>query len=161
MEVEPALVADGEAPEAIQPGVRALDHPPMAPERGARVDLLPRDAADDAPHAARGPTAGNVIGLIRVHLRRTVTSVPLRRTDAGDRIEDRLEGHGVVPVRRPEHYGQRDPRGVRNNMALRARFALICRVGAGSRVPFFTPFAGMLAESSAARRQSILAAAPS
>src|SRR5687768_3260324 len=105
--------------------MRALDDPAIAPEGLAGVDPLARNARRDASGAAGGPAAGDVVRLVGMELGGPVATMPLRRRDPRDRVEERFEADRVVPVGRPQDYGQRDPMAVRNHVALRARLALI------------------------------------
>jgi hypothetical protein len=157
MDVGAPLIANGEPPEPTEPGERAFDDPAVAAQRLARVDPLTRDPAADVARTTGRPTAGNIVGLVRVQLGRPMAAMALCGANGRDGVEQRLEGDRVVPVRGPKDYGQRDPRAVANNMALRARFAFIRRVGAGFCAPLL---AGIVAESSAARLQSMRSAAP-
>ena len=79
----------------------------------------------------------------------------LDRLNSIDHIYERI---GVVNVSRSTDYGERYSFGVDHNMALRTRFAFIRWIGTGTLSPFL---AAMLAESTAARDQSILPASPS
>jgi hypothetical protein len=69
-----------------------------------------------------------------------------------------------VGVSSGKRHGQRYALALDHNMALRARFALICGVrpnSLGLWVPFFTPLAATVSESRLALDQSILSASPS
>jgi hypothetical protein len=68
-----------------------------------------------------------------------------------------LQHPRVVDVCGTEHSRQRDASSVRNKVALRARFSLIRRIRSGLCTPLL---AGMEAESSEARPQSIWSASP-
>jgi serine/threonine-protein kinase len=64
VDVRAAFVADGEAPEPVEPGKAALDHPtvPAEPRRG--LDAPAGDPRLDAPHAAGHATAPIVVALV-------------------------------------------------------------------------------------------------
>jgi hypothetical protein len=158
---ELALVANDEAPVLIEPRMRALDHPAVAPQGLTGIDPFACDARNNPSRATRRPAARDVVRLVRVQLRGPTAPVAGRGANRGDPIEHGFEGHGVVPVARPKDHGERDALPVGDQVALRARLPLVARVGAGSFRPFFTPFAGMPLESSAARLQSSFPAAPS
>ena len=51
MEIGAALVADGEAPKAIEPRQGALDDPAVLAQALARLDAAPGDPRHDAPRA--------------------------------------------------------------------------------------------------------------
>jgi hypothetical protein len=48
MDVSPVLVADLQAPEAVEPGERPFDHPPVASQAVLGLDTTAGDAGDDA-----------------------------------------------------------------------------------------------------------------
>ena len=105
----------------------------------------------------RPPAARDVVGLVGVQLGRALAPPAVRRLDGRDGVEQFLEDDRVVAVGPGQEAGQRDAAPVAHNVALRARFAAIRRVGAGAVAP---PLAGTLAESSEARLQSIWPASP-
>ena len=48
MDVSPVLAADLQALEAVEPGERPFDHPPVASQAVLGLDTAPGDAGDDA-----------------------------------------------------------------------------------------------------------------
>jgi hypothetical protein len=48
MDVSPVLVADLPAPQAVEPGERPFDHPPVASPAVLGLDTAAGDAGDDA-----------------------------------------------------------------------------------------------------------------
>ena len=52
MEIGPSLVADGQPPEAGEPGEGTFHHPAMLPQPLAGVDALAGDAGLDVPSTA-------------------------------------------------------------------------------------------------------------
>src|SRR5579875_2485221 len=68
MDVGAALVADGQAAEAVEPGQRALDDPAVPAEPVRALDTPPSNARFDVTPAA-GPAAGRIIiSLVGVQL---------------------------------------------------------------------------------------------
>ncbi len=158
MDVGAALVADGQAAEAVEPGQRALDDPAVPAEPVPALDTPPSNARFDVTPAA-GPAAGRIIiSLVGVQLIGSAAGSSGGTPDRRDGIECGFEHQAVVPVGRAQQAGQRRAPAVNHNMALRARFATIGRV----RADFLAPLlAGTVALSRAARLQSTCAAAPS
>jgi hypothetical protein len=70
MDVISALVADGEAAEAIEPGEGPLDHPPVLAEPLATLDASPGNARDDATASAFMVATAIIAGLVGVQLAR-------------------------------------------------------------------------------------------
>jgi hypothetical protein len=153
MEVGVPLVADGEASAAIEPSDGALDDPAMATERGAGLDTLAGDAAEDAPTSEVGTAASAVVGFVGVELAgpgaRAAGAPPLDRVDT---LQDVLEDDGVVDVRGGQEDRQWEAIPIDDQVALRAGLAPIGRIRPGLFAPFF---AGTLALSRLARLQSI------
>ena len=158
MDVVAALVADHEALHLVQPRERPLDDPAVAPEALARVDLRPRDAALDPAPLERPLVATRAVPLVGVELLRTLARATDLAADGRDGVDEALEERDFVDVGRGEERGERDPVGVRNKMALRARFAAIRRIRPGRCAPLF---AGTMDASIAARVQSIRSASRS
>jgi hypothetical protein len=90
--VGPALVADGEAAEAVDPSEAALDDPSVAAELLATVDPAAGDAVFDAATRAGAPAAA-VVGFVGVQLVRSAS-----RPTRFPVTEQMLEGDAVVDV---------------------------------------------------------------
>ena len=60
MDVSPVLVADLQAPEAVEPGERPFDHPAVASQAVLGLDTTAGDAGDDAA-LAQGQTEVTVV----------------------------------------------------------------------------------------------------
>ena len=166
MNIVTTLVADGEASLAVEPGEGALHHPPVPAQLLTALYSFTRYATLDAALAKSLAAPGYVIRLVSMQLVRalarssSLTSWTLDRFYA---VHHLLEHYGVVGVGSGEFHRQRYALALDHNMALRARFALICGVRPNSRsfwVPFFTPLAGTVSESRLALDQSILSASP-
>src|SRR5215217_1766964 len=85
--VRPPLVPDVQATVAIQPGERALDHPPVSAEPLATLDATPGDARRDAPLAQLLAQRLRVISLVGVQLRGTLTRPACGALDRLDGID--------------------------------------------------------------------------
>jgi hypothetical protein len=88
---------------------------------------------------------------------------PTRTPDGLYGVDELLEEHRVVGIGGGEDRGERDPErdpfSVRNKVALRALLSLIRRIRCGFCAPLLL-LAGMLAESTEARSQSMRSASP-
>lgn len=101
MDVGAALVADGQAAEAIQPGQCAFDHPAMAPEPLARLDAASGDAWRNAPLTTGGARAREVVALVGVQFGWTPprsSACTTRLPDRHDGVQRGLEHLGVVHI---------------------------------------------------------------
>src|SRR3712207_5137628 len=160
VDVVPPLVAYRQPAVARKPRQRAFHHPPVPSQPLTRVDPAPGDARLYAPPSQSLPAAGGVVALVGMQLLGALarpagtTTRPLDRLDGVHRL---LKDLRVVDVCGAEHYRERDAPSVRNNVALRARFAFIRRIGPGLLAPLL---ADTLAESKEARSQSIRSASP-
>lgn len=157
VDVLPPLVANLQPPVAIQPRERPFHHPPVASQPFARLDAPSGDARGYAPLPERLAAAREVLALVGVQLVGALARSAARLADRLDSIYGLLQDFRVVDVGGRVGHRKRDASPVEHNMALRARFALIRGVRAGSLAP---PGAGTLAESKEARSQSIWSASP-
>jgi hypothetical protein len=174
MNVISPLIANSQAPEAVEPCQRALYHPsvsaqPLLDAFGCQLcfddsSLTPLGFAHDTsldPLASQVLAASAaVISFIGVQLVRSLarsasTSFDLDRLDT---LKHRLKHHVIVDVGSGASDSQWDTYSVDHNMALRARFAFIRRIGSGREAPLF---AGTVDESMEARDQSRVPAWPS
>ena len=151
MDVCPPLIADLQPPETVQPSQRALDHPAIATQTVAGLDALAGDTRRDASAAARPPIRGVIVPLVGVQFLRPFARPSASAPNGRDGIQGGFEHLAVIHVGCRDEDGQREAVPLDHQMALRARFAPICRVGAARFAP---PGAGTLAESSEARDQS-------
>ena len=158
MDVGAALVADGEAAEAVEPGEGSFHHPAMAPEALTGVDASPGNASLDASSAQKGAAAAMVIGFVGMELFWPAPRSSSRAADRRNCFDQRFKDRAVVAVGPRELRCQRDALPFNHKVALRARFAAIRRIRSGESAPLF---AGTLALSKAARLQSIWSASPS
>ena len=154
------LIAYREPAVTGEPGQCALHHPSVPSQPLARVDPAPSDARLYAPLPQGLAAAREIVALLGVQLLRTLA----RPAPTAMGLLDRLDGvHGLLQDRRVvdvggrEDYRERDAPSVRNNMALRSRFAFIRRIRPGLFAPLL---AGTLAESNEALSQSMRSASP-
>src|SRR5688572_17114247 len=157
MDVVPPLVADREPTVFGKPGQCALHHPPVSSQLLAALYALPGYAALDAALPQSPFALLVVVGFVGVQLLRALPRPATRALYGLYGVHELLEDHRVVNVGPARHQRQRDAPSVRNKVALRARFSLIRWILAGFLAPLF---AGMEAESKAARSQSIRSASP-
>lgn len=134
VDVEPALVADGEAAEAVDPGECALDDPPVLAQPLAALDATARNPVFDPAPEAGAAAAAMIIGLVGVQLVWPATRPARLASDGRDRVEQVLEGPAVVSVGAAQQEGERDAASVGDEVALGARLAAVRRVRACSGV---------------------------
>jgi hypothetical protein len=158
MDVLASLVAHLQPPRAVQPGQGALHHPAITPQSCAGVDSLARNSRDDVTLLQHPMTARIVIAFVRVQLMGSLPRPSVRSENSGEGVNHRLQHLRIVNVCSRMSDSQRDTLAVDHNVALRARFAPVRRIGAGFLSP---PGAGTVPESSEARDQSIWSANPS
>ena len=157
MDIGAPFIANRQPPIAVEPGQGALDHPAMPTESFAGVDALAGDAHPDVAAAQGLAAARIVIPLVGMQLGGALAAPSVRLPDRRNGIDQVREDDGVMAVGAGEEAGERDAGPVAHNVALRARFAAIRRVGTDGVAPLL---AGMLALSSDARLQSIWSASP-
>jgi hypothetical protein len=95
-----ALVSQGQAAVAAEPGDGAFDGPPVSAQAFRGFDADAGDAVADVPLAQEPVVGGDVVGLVRVDLRGLAPPGTAAGPDSGDALDERFEGLGVVEVRR-------------------------------------------------------------
>jgi hypothetical protein len=73
VDVEPALVADGQAAEAVDPGECALDDAPVLTQLLAALDATARDPVFDPAPEAGTAAAAMIVGLVGMQFVRPAT----------------------------------------------------------------------------------------
>ena len=121
MDVGAALVADGEAAEAADPGECALDHPAVSSQTLAVLDAAPGDAGNDVALAAFAPAALVIVGFVGVPLAGPAAGPPARALEWGHGVQHGFHHGGVVAVGPGQADGQRSAVAVGEDMALGAR----------------------------------------
>lgn len=152
MNIGATFIADFQAAEAIQPAQGALHNPTVKTEPMAAVHVASRDAWRDAPATQGLAGLTTVVRLVSVQLGRSFAGSAPAATQRGNGIDHRLQHPTVMDIGPRMPYRQGDALSVDHKMALRARFAAVCRVATGSFAP---PGAGTLPASRDARDQSM------
>ena len=163
MDVAAALIADRQATEAAQPGVRAFNHPAVATESLRGLDARAGDPWRDAARPQGLAVGAGGVALVRVQFggaRARPTRATTRTADRLDGVDHLLQERSLVDVCGREPDGERCSGPVDHQMALRARFAAIRRIRADLFGRTAPPLAGTDALSMLARLQSIWSASP-
>lgn len=158
--VQPPLIADYQSAKLADPGKRALDHPPVPTQSLSALHSSPGYSRGDASLPECSPASRVVVPFVRMQLDWSLPSSSAKKSRLSNRfdsVHNIGESIGVVHVGRGANHCEGYSFGVDHNMALRRRFALICGVRPATLPPFL---AGVLAESTAARDQSILSSSP-
>ena len=135
MDVEPALVSDGEAAEAVQPGEGPLDNPAMTSKLLAGFDAASCDAGLDASLLAGLAASVEVVGLVGMELRRSSSWPASFAANRRDGIQQFAQGFAVVDVGSGQQEGERDALPVCDEMALGPRPAAVGWIGTGRLTP--------------------------
>jgi hypothetical protein len=151
------FVADGEAAEAIEPGLGPLRHPAEASQAFTGLDPLARNPAADAALPQTAPVLTGLIGLVRMELVRPLPRATARALDRLDGIQQRLQHRPIIHVGGREQVREWNALALDGHMVFAAWFAPIRRVRAGLIAP---PLARTLALSTLARDQSMASRAP-
>jgi len=166
MNVVTTLIADGQPTVGVEPGEGALYYPPVPAQRLAALYPLTCYAACNASLIKSRSAPAIVIRLVSVPLVRAkarASRLTKWTFDRLDSVHHLFKHHRVVSVGTRQPDRQRDTPSLDHNMALRARFALICGVRPNSLslwVPLFTPLARTVSLSRLALDQSIMSACP-
>ena len=158
--VKQSLIANGQSAVVVEPSQRTLNHPPVPAQSLAALHTSSGNPRRDAPLAQSTPAPLEVVPFVCMQFRRSLSSSStkvLRLLDRSDCINNVGKRVRVVDVGWCADYSEGNSRSVDHKMALRARFSFIRRIRAGTLPPFL---ARTVAESTAARAQSILPASP-
>jgi len=158
MDIVPPLIANREPSILRKPGQRTFHNPPVTPQLLAALYALSCYAALYSASSQGSFALSVVVGFVGMQLLGTLPrSAPTGTLDGLYSVDELFEDHRVVDVCCGEHYREWDAPSVRNKVALRALLSFIRRILAG----FWSPLlAGMEAESTQARSQSIRSASP-
>ena len=158
MNICPTFVPNLQPSIAVQPRMRALDHPTVTTEPLLRFDPFTSDARSDAALTQGSFVLLRLISLVRVQLVRTFAGPPSRTLDGLDRVYRCLKHRRLVDVGSRQDDRERNALSVDHKMPLRALFAAIRWILPGFFAP---PGAATEAASTQARLQSMRSASPS
>lgn len=153
VDISSAFVAHREPLEMPEPGEGPFHHPAVLSEPLRRFDTTPGDSRNDATDLAGDSAPPKVVGLISMQFPEPAPWPSLAMANSRNRIDQLLEGNGVVLVRRPDQHSHRDAVGIGDQVVLGAILPSIRRVRADRFAPLL---ALMLDASKAPRSQSIL-----
>src|SRR5262245_54955210 len=151
------LIPNPPPPITVEPTPRALPHPTMSSQSLTTLSPFASDSPFDPAPADGLATPRIVIPFVSMQFVWSLarpTGGPVNRANG---VKHGSKHLGVVQVGCRLFHRQRDPLAAAHQMALRARFAAIRRIGPGRSALFG---AGTENESLHARRQSILSASP-
>jgi hypothetical protein len=135
MEVRTALIADRQAPEAMQPGQRPFDHPPddaeSAPMRCAALGQDRRDPAGAKPLAVRF----GVVAAIALERTGPADRAPTSTANRGKGLDHGIQLRDVIDIGGGHLGDKRDPVRLGDDVVLGPRLAAIGWV----RSSFFPP----------------------
>src|SRR6187402_1950311 len=135
MSVDAAFEANAQLAEGGKPGVGSFDDPTVTPEAIVALNAFASDAAFDAPAPEMLPATGDVIGLVCMQFAGPAPWSAALARHGRQGIDQLLEDHRVVSVGPGHAEHQRDALAVRDEVALAAELAAVCRVGARVRAP--------------------------
>ncbi len=137
MDVGAAVVADEESFELVEPGEGAFDDPAVAAEAGSVFGLAACDLGSDATLAELAAPSVVVVAAVGAD---TIGSAARPADFAAYRrhkVDERDQLGAVVAVAARERPGERDPRGVDEEMMLGAVSGSVNRARARFGAPFF------------------------
>jgi hypothetical protein len=137
VDLGPAVIADQQPLEVVEPGEGALDHPASATEARAVFGLAAGDLRADSAFAELAPLRTMVVGAISGEPLRPTARAPGNAADARNRVDERDQLGDVVAVAARERPGERDPARLDQEVVLGAAPAAINRARARRGAPFF------------------------
>ena len=147
-----AVVADEQPFEVVQPGEGALDDPADGAEARAVRGLAAGDDGRDAPLTDEPAVLVVVVTAVGHDLFGPLARSPEGAPYGWHRVDERDQLGDVVTVATGDREGERDPRGVDEEVVLRSGSAPVHRARARFGAPFF---ACTWLESTIARDHSI------
>src|SRR5207237_9239813 len=129
MNVVTTLIADGQPTVGVEPGEGALYYPPVPAQRLAALYPLTCYAACNASLIKSRSAPAIVIRLVSVPLVRAkarASRLTKWTFDRLDSVHHLFKHHRVVSVGTRQPDRQRDTPSLDHNLALRARFSLLC-----------------------------------
>src|SRR5579883_435533 len=152
-----ARVADGELAVPGEPGQTALHHPAMLAQVLARLDAAASDAGQEATPREELATAGQVVGLVGMHLAGPFASVAVALFHRRQGRDQAFELAAVVLVGCRQRDGERNAAALGDDVLLAARLPTVRGVRPDETAPFW---AGTLRVSTTTRVQSSWPASP-
>jgi hypothetical protein len=137
MDVIAPLIANREPTVLGKPCQCALHHPPVSPQLLAALYALPCYTVLYPASSQSFLALLVIVGFVGMQLLGTPPRSSPRTLNGLCSVDELFEDHRVVDVCGAEHYRQWDAPSVRNKVALRARFSLICRIRCGFWAPFW------------------------
>jgi len=150
--VSPAVIADQETFEVVEPGKGTFDHPTIDPETGAVLGPAPGDEGFDTSLSHLSPVAVMVVAPVT---KETIGPAPRTTDEAANRGYAVHEGHElghIVAVATGHRVGEGQSGGVDQDVMFRAPAPAVNRARARLGAPFF---ACTWLPSTTARDQSI------
>jgi len=155
MNVNATLEAGTQLAKRCQPGMSALDDPPIASEPVIALNASAGDAVSNTAALEVNAALCEVIALVRMQLVGPAARPAWLATHSRQGIDQLLEDHRIMPVGPGNAEHQRDALAVRDDVTFAAEFAPVRGVGACVRAPRGL---GTLAPSIQARLKSSLPA---
>lgn len=115
---------------ARKPGMRALDHPAVAPEPVIALDALAGDAILDTSVLEVGTASRIVVALVRMQLVRPAARPAALATHRWQCVNQLLKHHSIVEIGARDTEHQRDALAIRDEVVLAAKFPPVRGVGA-------------------------------
>jgi len=122
------FVPHRQAPKAVQPGERALDHPARAPETAPVRDAALGELRGDATREELIAVRLRVVATVALHEPGATRGTARTPAERRHRVDERQQLRHVVPVRGRQDRDERNPVRVGENMMLRPGLAAIGRV---------------------------------
>ena len=157
MNIGPALIAHPKPAELVAPCMGTFNHPTVPSKAVFGLDSSSRNTRLDATISARAAAPRIIVPFVSVQLGRTESGATSGARNGRNAIQQIFQNFGIVNIGGGQQQGQRNALSIDEKMMFRARFAFVRRVGAGLVAPLF---AATVAESTAARFQSICPARP-
>ena len=137
MDLGPAVVADEQPLEVVQPGEGALDDPAGTAEPGAVLGLAARDLRRDPELTQKASVLVVVVAAIRGYAVGSPTWPAHLAAYRRHPVEQRDQLGDVVAVAAGQCPGERNPAGIYQEMVLGAGSGSINRARARRGAPFF------------------------
>ena len=151
MDICPPFVTNSQTTKTVQPSKCPFHDPTMSSKPFTAFNSFPGDAGCDSTLSQDLTVVPTVIGFVRMQFFRTLSGSTTLYVDGRNGIDHHFQRSRFMDIGRCMPYDERDALPFDHNMALRARFSAICRVGTRRFAP---PGAGTLPASNEARVQS-------